>query len=95
MVEAGHPSATFASTTPDKPAKEVELSGVTETDKGPNQEAPQDAAKPLADAQALHAEGIAFLVVPLQALPPGESFEDPEAASNQPPKGGMKIKLKK
>nr|XP_023906855.1 fibrous sheath CABYR-binding protein-like [Quercus suber] len=57
--------ATLAFATSDEPTKEPEPAGVAETDKGPNEEAPQDATKSSSSAQAPNAEE-----APLQVDPP-------------------------
>ena len=56
---------------------------------------PQKTAESTADAQALHAEELALLVEPLQTVPPSEDSKDPETASTQLSKEGIKTKLKK
>ena len=94
-AEAAGPKATLAITALDKPARESELSGATETNEGPNPEAPQKTAESTADAQAPHAKESALSVQPLQTVPPSEGSEDLEVVSTQLSKEGIKIKLKK
>ena len=55
-AEAAGPEATLAITALDEPARESELFGVTETNEGPNPEAPQKTVESTTDAQAPHAE---------------------------------------
>ena len=94
-AEAAEPEAALAIIAPDEPARESELSGAIETNEGLNPEMPQKTAESTADAQALHAEESALLVEPLQTIPPSEGSKDPETASTQLSKEGIKTKLKK
>ena len=70
-------------TAPDEPARESEFSGAAEKNESLNPEAPQKTVESTADAQAPHAEELALLVEPLQAIPLGEGSKDPETASIQ------------
>ena len=54
-VEAAGPEAALATTAPDEPARESELSGVAEISEGLNSEVPQKTVESIADAQAPHA----------------------------------------
>ena len=92
---AARPKAALAITGPDKPARESELSGAAESNESLNPKAPQKTVESIADAQAPHAEELAFLVEPLQAVPPGEGSKDLEIASTQLSKEGIKTKPKK
>ena len=87
--------AVVATTAPDEPARESELSGVVEISSGLSSEAPQKTVESIADAQAPHAEEPALLVEPLQTVPPGEGSKHPEIASTQLSKEGIKTKSKK
>ena len=49
-AETARPEAALAITAPDEPAKESELSGVTETNEGLNPEAPEKTAESTVDA---------------------------------------------
>ena len=82
-------------TTSDEPAKEAEPAGVTETEKSPNKEAPQDATKSSAGAQAPDAEEALLQVDPLQVAPSIEGPKNPKTLSAQLPKEVVGIKLKK
>ena len=82
-------------TTSDELAVEAGPLGVTETAKGPNEEASQDAANPSADAQAPLAGETAPSTAPLQTIPLSQGSEGPQATTNQLPTGGKKIRLKK
>ena len=94
-AEAAEPEAALAIIAPDEPARESELFGATETNEGLNPKVPQKTAESTADAQALHAEESALLVEPLQIVPPSKGSKDPETASTQLSKEGIKTKLKK
>ena len=94
-AESVGPEAALTITAPDEPARENELSGVVETNEGLNPEAPQKTVESATDAQALHAEESALLVEPLQTVPSGEGSKDPETASTQLSKEGIKTKPKK
>ena len=94
-AEAAEPEAALAIIAPDEPARESELFGETETNEGLNPKVPQKTAESTADAQALHAEESALFVEPLQIVPPSEGFKDPETASTQLCKEGIKTKSKK
>ena len=85
----------MTTTAPDEPAKESEPSGVAETSESLNLEAPQKAAKSIAEAQATHVEEPALLVEPLQAVPPDEGCKDLETTFTQLSKEGIKAKPKK
>ena len=85
----------MAITTPNEPAEEGELPGVTETHGSLNPEAPQEAAEFTVGAQASHVEEPALLVQPLQTVPLGDASKGPEVTPAQLPKEGVKIKLKK
>ena len=63
-AETARPEAALAITTPNKPAKESELSGVIETNEGLNTEAPRKAVKSTGNAQAPHAKESALLIEP-------------------------------
>ena len=78
-----------------EPARESELSGAAETNEGLNLKAHQKTLEFATDAQALHAEESALLVEPLQTVRPGEGSKDPETASTQLSKEGIKTKPKK
>ena len=80
-AEVAGPEAALAMTAPDEPAKESEFSGAAEKNESLNPEAPQKTVESTADAQAPHAEELALLVEPLQAIPLGEGSKDPETAS--------------
>ena len=94
-AEAAEPEAALAIIALDEPAKESELSRAIETNEGLNPDMPQKTVESTADAQALHAEESALLVEPLQTVPPSEDSKDPETASTQLSKEGIKTKLKK
>ena len=94
-AETARPEAALAITTPNEPAKEGKLPGVTETHGSLNLEVPQEVVKSTAGAQALHAEKPALLVQPLQTVPSGDVSKGPEVTPAQLPKEGVKIKLKK
>ena len=94
-AEAAKPKAALAITAPDEPARESELFRAIETNEGLNPDMPQKTAESTADAQALHAEESALLVEPLQTVPPSEGSKNPETASTQLSKEGIKTKLKK
>nr|POE45249.1 hypothetical protein CFP56_60086 [Quercus suber] len=64
----------------DKPVQGNEPPGVVEPSEGPHEEVPQQVAKPSSNAQASNSREVAILAVPLQAIPLGQSSEDPEAA---------------
>ena len=87
--------AAAATTAPDEPAKESEPSRATETGEGQSLEAPPRAAESTAKAQAPHAEGLALLVEPFQAVPLGEGSTDLEITSTQLSEDGDKTKPKK
>nr|XP_023898033.1 uncharacterized protein LOC112009911 [Quercus suber] len=87
--------AALAIATSDDPAKEVELARMTETDKGPNKKAPQDATKSSFGAQAPNVEEAPLQVDPSQVVPPTEGSKDPETLFAQLPKEGIKMRLKK
>ena len=89
------PEAVLAVTTPNKPAKEGELPGATETHGSLSPKAPHEAAESTADAQASHAKEPTFLVRPLQTVPPSDVSRGPKATPTQLRKEGAKIKLKK
>ena len=86
--------AAAATTAPDEPAKESKPSGATEIGEGQSLEVPLRAVKSTTEAQAPHAEELALLVEPLQAVPLGEGFRDLEITSSQLFEGGDKIKSK-
>ena len=94
-AKAAEPKAALAITAPNEPARESELSSATEINEGLNPEAPQKTAESTVDAQAPHAKGSAILVEPLQTIPLSEGSKDPETASTQLSKEGIKTKLKK
>ena len=94
-AETARPEAALAITAPNEPAEEGELPGVIETHGNLNSEAPQKVAKSTADAQAFHAEELAFLVQPLQAVPSGDVSKGPKVSPAQLPKEGVKIKFKR
>nr|XP_023892630.1 uncharacterized protein LOC112004620 [Quercus suber]XP_023895844.1 uncharacterized protein LOC112007709 [Quercus suber] len=94
-AETAQSEAALVITAPDELAKESELSGATETNKGLNPEALRKTAESTTNAQALHAEKSTFSVEPLQIAPPNKGSKDPEAVSTQLSKEGIKIKLKK
>ena len=94
-AETARPEAALAITAPNEPAEEGELPGVIETHGNLNSEAPQKVAKSTADAQASHAEELAFLVQPLQAIPSGDVSKGPKVSPAQLPKEGVKIKFKR
>ena len=79
-AETARPEAALAITTPNEPAKEGKLPGVTETHGSLNLEAPQEAAESTAGAQASHAEESALLVQPLQTVPSSDVSKGPEVA---------------
>ena len=64
-AETVEPEAALAITAHDELIRESELFGATETNEGPNPEAPQKTAEFAADAQAPHAKESALLVQPL------------------------------
>nr|POE60773.1 hypothetical protein CFP56_44132 [Quercus suber] len=64
----------------DKPVQGSEPPGVVEPSEGPHEEAPQQVAKPSSNAQASNSGEVTIPTVPLQAIPLGQSSEDPEAA---------------
>ena len=94
-AETARLEAALAVSTPDEPAEGGELPRVTETHGSPNPEAPQEAIESIVSAQASYAEEPAFLVQPLQTIPPADVPKGPEANPAQLPKEGAKIKLKK
>ena len=94
-AEAVGLEAALAITVFDEPARESELSGAAKTNEGLNPEAPQKIVEPTADAKAPHTEESALLVEPLQAVPPSVGSKDPETASTQLCKEGIKTKSKK
>ena len=94
-AKAARPKAALAITGPDEPARESELSGAAKSNEILNPKAPQKTVESIADAQAPHVEELAFLVEPLQAVPPGEGSKDLETASTQLSKEGIKTKPKK
>ena len=94
-AEAARPEAALATIAPDELARESELSGVAEINEGLNSEAPQKTIESRADAQVPHVEESALLVEPLQTFPPSEGSKDPEIASTQLSKEGIKTKPKK
>ena len=104
-AETGQGSVTNAPTPLDKPVEETEHPGVSEKDKTINQDTPQDVVKPPVDSQAPAAEKeapekmelvLASFAVPIQAVPPqSQGSEASDAASQQPPKDKLTIKLKK
>ena len=94
-AEAARPEVALAITTPDEPARESELFGATETNEGLNPKAPQKTAKSTTNAQAFHTEESALLVELFQTVPPSEGSKDPETASTQLSKEGIKTKPKK
>ena len=94
-AEAARPEAALAITGPDEPASESELSGAAESNESLNPKAPQKTVESIVDVQAPHAEELALLVEPLQAVPPGEGSKDLEIASTQLSKEGIKTKPKK
>ena len=94
-AEANGIEATLAITAPDEPTRESELSGATETNEGLNLEVPQKTAESTVYAQALRVEESALLVEPLQTVHPSKGSKDPETASTQLSKEGIKTKPKK
>lgn len=62
----------------------VEEVGATEPGEDPSEEAPQEVVNVPSSAQIPTTEEVAILAVPLQAIPLGQSSEDPEVASIQP-----------
>ena len=94
-AETARPEVALAITTPNEPAEEGELPGVTETHGSLNLEVPQEVVKSTAGAQAPHAEKPALLVQPLQIVPFSDVSKDLEVTPAQLPKEGVKIKLKK
>ncbi|XP_065623827.1 uncharacterized protein LOC136065078 [Quercus suber] len=65
-----------------------EGASVAESKEDPSEKAPQEAANVPSNAQIPTTEEAAILAVPLQAIPLGQSSEDPEVASIQPFTGG-------
>ena len=94
-AEVAGPGVILAITAPEEPARESKPSGAVETSEGLNPDAPQKTAESIGDAQAPHAEESAFLVEPLQAVPPSKGSKDFEIASAQLSKEGAKTKPKK
>ncbi|XP_065630576.1 uncharacterized protein LOC136067904 [Quercus suber] len=66
----------------------VEEVGTAEPREDPSEEAPQEVADVPSDAQIPTTKETTILAVPLQAIPLGQSSEDPEVASIQPSTGG-------
>ena len=93
-AEAAGTVVVAATTAPDKPAKESEPSGATETGEGLSLEAPPRAVESMAEAQAPYAEEPTFLVKPLQAVPLGEGSKDLEIISARLSEDGDKTKSK-
>ena len=94
-AEAARLEAAMAITGPDEPARESELFGAVESNESLNPKAPQKTVESIADAQAPHAEELALLVEPFQAVPLGKGSKDLETASTQLSKEGIKTKPKK
>ena len=93
-VEAAGPGAILAITSPEEPAKEIEPSSAVETSEGQNPNAPQKIAESTNDAQVSHAEGLALLVEPFQAVHLGKGSKDLETSLAQLSERGAEAKPK-
>ena len=84
--------AAAATTAPDEPAKESKPSGATEIGEGQSLEVPLRAVESTTEAQAPHAEELALLVEPFQAVPLGGGSTDLKITSAQLSEDGERSK---
>ena len=83
-VEVASPGAALLITSPEVPAKESGPSGATRTNEGQNPDTPKETVRSIGDDLISHIKRPVIVAEPLQLVPLGEGFKDPEVSPAQP-----------